>query len=106
NISMLSSHPPTMSLFPYTTLFRSVKWLANTWSFLGFLFSLPLVFWFDKAKDGWQFEEKASWIPSIGATYHLGIDGISFLLIMLTDRKSTRLNSSHVSFSYAVFCWK
>src|SRR5258706_1274944 len=63
---------------------ETVRLLANVWSFLGFLFSLPLVFWFDKNNGGMQFEEKASWIPSIGATYHLGIDGISFLLIMLT----------------------
>ncbi len=61
-----------------------VRWLANIWSFAGFLLSLPLVFWFDKNADGMQFQERVNWIPSIGATYHLGIDGISFLLIMLT----------------------
>jgi NADH-quinone oxidoreductase subunit M len=53
---------------------ETVRWVANIWSFLGFLFSLPLVFWFDKNADGMQFQEKASWIPSIGATYHLGIE--------------------------------
>src|SRR5580700_7952471 len=63
---------------------ETVRWVANLWSFAGFLFSLPLVFWFDKNADGMQFQEKSAWIPSIGATYHLGIDGISFLLIMLT----------------------
>jgi NADH-quinone oxidoreductase subunit M len=63
---------------------ETVRWVANIWSFLGFLFSLPLIFWFDKNAPGMQFEEKSAWIPSIGATYHLGIDGISFLLIMLT----------------------
>ena len=33
---------------------------------------------------GYQFRETADWIPSIGAHYTLGIDGISFLLVMLT----------------------
>src|SRR5690606_2410307 len=35
-----------------------------------------------------------------------GIDGILLLKLMLEDRKSTRLNSSHVKISYAVFCLK
>ena len=36
------------------------------------------------AKDGYQFVEKASWIPSLGVDYHFGIDGISLVLILLT----------------------
>ena len=51
--------------------------------FLGFLVSLPLVFHFDPTKD-FQFVEKAPWIPTMGATYHLGIDGLGLLLVMLT----------------------
>jgi NADH-quinone oxidoreductase subunit M len=39
---------------------------------------------FDKNAAGWQFMERADWIPSIGVTYSIGIDGISLLLIMLT----------------------
>jgi NADH-quinone oxidoreductase subunit M len=62
---------------------RAVKLWANIAAFAGFLVSLPLVFNFDHAKD-FQFVEKASWIPSIGATYHLGIDGFGLLLVMLT----------------------
>ncbi len=62
---------------------RAVKLWANAASFIGFLVSLPLVLQFDRAKD-FQFEEHASWIPSIGASYHLGIDGLSLLLVMLT----------------------
>ena len=34
----------------------AVRWIANIWSFLGFLLSLPLVFWFDKNVAGMQFE--------------------------------------------------
>ncbi|MBI2817854.1 MAG: NADH-quinone oxidoreductase subunit M [Acidobacteria bacterium] len=61
-----------------------IRWLANLIALAGFVVSLPLAFWFDSSKDGFQFVEKAIWIPSIGANYALGIDGISLLLIMLT----------------------
>jgi NADH-quinone oxidoreductase subunit M len=62
---------------------RAVKILANVAAFLGFVVSLPLAFQFDRAKD-FQFVERASWIPTLGATYHIGIDGLGLLLIMLT----------------------
>ena len=50
---------------------------------IGFLVSLPLVFEFDRTKD-FQFVERASWIPTLGAGYHIGIDGLGLLLVMLT----------------------
>src|SRR5215831_11135379 len=62
---------------------RAIKLWANAIAFIGFLVSLPLVFQFDRTKD-FQFVEQASWIPSIGASYHLGIDGLGLLLVMLT----------------------
>src|ERR1017187_3893020 len=62
---------------------RLIKLFANAVAFFGFLVSLPLVFNFDHTKD-YQFEEKLQWIPSLGATYHLGIDGLGLLLVMLT----------------------
>jgi NADH-quinone oxidoreductase subunit M len=65
---------------------NAVRWWGNIGMFIGFLVSLPLVFWFmEEAPDQqFKFVERVDWIPSIGAQYHLGIDGISFLLIMLT----------------------
>ena len=66
----------------------AIRWVANIFGMLGFAVSLPLVPWFWAVKDraGFQFVEGSpnNWIPSIGAGYVLGIDGISFLLIMLT----------------------
>jgi len=62
---------------------RLVKLWANCVALLGFIVSLPLVFHYDSAQD-FQFIEKASWIPTLGASYHLGIDGFSLLLVMLT----------------------
>jgi NADH-quinone oxidoreductase subunit M len=60
--------------------------LGNFFGLLGFLVSVPLIGRFDAAKPGFQLIEgtPGNWIPSIGASYILGIDGISFLLILLT----------------------
>src|SRR5439155_326948 len=64
----------------------AVRWWANIVMFVSFLVSLPLVVWFTHEAPDQQFKfiEDHLWIASIGAHYHLGIDGISFLLIMLT----------------------
>src|SRR5574341_533548 len=63
---------------------NAVRWVANGFGLLGFLVSLPLWFWFDRGLSGFQFVEKAPWIPSIGVQYFMGADGISALLILLT----------------------
>src|SRR3990172_2195239 len=65
---------------------NAIRWWGNIVTFVGFLVSLPLVFMFSATDPDKQFKfiEQYDWIPSIGAQYHLGIDGISFLLIMLT----------------------
>jgi len=63
---------------------RMLKLWANIAAFAGFLVSLPLVMRFDKGADGFQYVEKAAWIPSLGVQYFIGIDGISLLLVMLT----------------------
>jgi len=57
---------------------------ANLAALAGFLVSLPLVFRFQNGVPGFQFEERFDWIPTLGAHYHIGIDGISLLLVMLT----------------------
>jgi NADH-quinone oxidoreductase subunit M len=62
---------------------RAIKLWANAIALLGFLVSVPLVLQFDPKKD-FQFVERARWIPSLGATYHIGIDGLGLLLVMLT----------------------
>ncbi|HEV8347313.1 MAG TPA: NADH-quinone oxidoreductase subunit M [Vicinamibacterales bacterium] len=63
---------------------NAIRWIANVVAFLGFVVSIPLWFWFDPARPGFQFIERAPWIPSIGAEYFLGVDGFSTLLILLT----------------------
>jgi len=49
-----------------------------------FLLSLPLYVGFDAELIGYQFEEQARWMPTLGVSYHVGIDGISLLLVLLT----------------------
>src|SRR2546427_158187 len=58
--------------------------IGNVFGMLGLVVSLPLIWRFQIGTPGYQFRESFDWIPSIGAHYSLGIDGISFLLIMLT----------------------
>src|SRR5262249_21685816 len=58
--------------------------LGNLFGFLGLIVSLPLLWWFRPDTPGFQFVENYEWIPSIGARYTVGIDGISLLLVMLT----------------------
>ncbi len=65
---------------------QAIRWWGNIAMFTGFLTSVPLAIRFPSESPGQQFRfiEQHEWIPSIGAHYALGIDGISFLLIMLT----------------------
>src|SRR5437868_9680770 len=69
--------PPNSTLFPYTTLFRSRRWKAR------------------RSRD--RDRDRAG---------HHRDAGVAHGTIPRRDRKSTRLNSSHVSISYAVFCLK
>src|SRR5437773_8378463 len=76
---LMLRRPPRSTLFPYTTLFRSVRsaapWLARSNATL----CVDSTVWSLMIREG------------VSAT---------------PDRKSTRLNSSHITISYAVFCLK
>jgi NADH-quinone oxidoreductase subunit M len=63
---------------------NAVRWIANLFAIAGFVVSVPLWFRYSPQGAAWQFVERAEWIPSIGATYYLGVDGFSILLILLT----------------------
>src|SRR5262245_40937675 len=62
----------------------TIRWIANAVALLGFLVSVPLWFQFNPSSGDFQFVERAPWIPSVGAEYFLGVDGLSTLLILLT----------------------
>src|SRR2546426_4780915 len=89
--------PPRSTLFPYTTLFRSALGLTKG----GALPSLLHVLGFYIAWDKVVRKQSAfsAWLVMI-----MGV--ISLAAVFLIDRKSTRLNSSHLVISYAVFCLK
>jgi NADH-quinone oxidoreductase subunit M len=62
----------------------AIKTVATIVALVDLLVSLPLWFLFERGREGYQFVEKVSWIPSLGADYQFGIDGISLLLVLLT----------------------
>src|SRR2546426_8137125 len=74
--------PPRSTLFPYTTLFRSQR---SFWSY----FVTDSIHTFMRPEEAGRAFDKPWWEATAAA-----------------DRKSTRLNSSHLVISYAVFCLK
>src|SRR5699024_12249961 len=102
----LRRRPPRSPLFPYTTLFRSTAVLQPG----GVMVVLDDVDGVGKAEGHRELDLVFGFIVSV-LTSPLGLpeDGLGegfFPGQLLQDRKSTRLNSSHVSISYAVFCLK
>src|SRR5436853_5067321 len=87
--------PPRSTLFPYTTLFRSMEasndenWLAAA-----------------RRGDAWALEQLYDAYRQPIYTLCLRLVGITEDAEDAIDRKSTRLNSSHLGISYAVFCLK
>lgn len=63
---------------------NAVRWAALVGSIVTFLVSIPLWTGFDTTTHEMQFVEHASWIPAFNIAYHLGVDGISMPLILLT----------------------
>src|SRR3712207_8618313 len=84
--------PPRSTLFPYTTLFRSLIVLVVAFDALG----LPAV--------SQVLQQLLLWLPNLVVA--LVILVLAGLAANAVDRKSTRLNSSHANISYAVFCLK
>jgi NADH-quinone oxidoreductase subunit M len=63
----------------------SVRHSALFFTLLTFISSLDLIFRFDPVASGMQFTAKVPWISQMGISYHVGIDGISLLLVLLTS---------------------
>jgi NADH-quinone oxidoreductase subunit M len=60
------------------------KWIALAFSVADFLLSLPLIKGIGAGTREFQFVDNVMWIGSIGARYHVGVDGISLWLVLLT----------------------
>jgi NADH-quinone oxidoreductase subunit M len=63
----------------------AARWIALAGALLGFLVTIPLYTGFDLHSAGFQFEEKTTWIESFNINYHLGVDGISVLFVLLNS---------------------
>src|SRR3712207_7267012 len=88
--------PPRSTLFPYTTLFRSIE--AAIVEFLPGWSLAPVV-------DGLMALRGVDLVVAANFVVEVG-DIRRFESPRQLDRKSTRLNSSHANISYAVFCLK
>src|SRR5262245_65333727 len=87
--------PPRSTLFPYTTLFRSGAETLGVQGFPNMMKAEKTVV--DSGSAQVISQSFASAEEAFGSTAPL---------LNLRDRKSTRLNSSHLGISYAVFCLK
>jgi NADH-quinone oxidoreductase subunit M len=63
---------------------RNARWTALWASAINFFVSLYLWFKFDNTTAAFQFVEKVDWMPQFGISYHMGVDGISLLFVLLT----------------------
>ena len=63
---------------------RNTRAVALWTSLITFAVSIGIWVKFDNAIVGFQFEEKAVWMESLGLAYHLGVDGISMFFILLS----------------------
>src|SRR5438132_7642778 len=83
---LLIPRPPISTLFPYTTLFRS-----------------------NCSEEMYQLVSNSPFLSattSHGSNELASADSSTTIMLTVSDRKSTRLNSSHTVISYAVFCLK
>jgi len=63
----------------------NARWIALLGALAGFLVTIPLYTHFDNATSAMQFVERRDWIPYFDIYYHLGVDGISVLFILLNS---------------------
>src|SRR5437899_7736455 len=91
--------PPSSTLFPYTTLFRSVQPPCPFYEVCGGCQLQHLRY------DQQLKEKRDIIIQSLERHTKLAVDKLD-IRDTIGDRKSTRLNSSHLGISYAVFCLK
>src|SRR5256885_11143962 len=93
--------PPRSTLFPYTTLFRSQHRPSSGIFHVGF--GDPVHNANSQVPPRGQAIVEAIALGRAGSASGNALTGV---LLIWTDRKSTRLNSSHLVISYAVFCLK
>src|SRR3712207_7510683 len=97
--------PPRSTLFPYTTLFRSLD--RRTTGLVVALLTVASLLWAVRVSGT---DPNGAYFDAPARAWELGAGAAVALLVLprrsRADRKSTRLNSSHANISYAVFCLK
>lgn len=64
--------------------FTEIRMTALAAAFIAMALSLSAYFLYDTGVGGWQFEEAAEWVPSLGIGYHVGADGVNLPMMALT----------------------
>lgn len=72
-------------------------WIATVTGLLTFIVSVVIAIQFNWQRGTVQFDERAPWIPALGSSYHLAIDGLSLPLILLTTL---------LTFLALLYCWR
>ncbi|HXT03921.1 MAG TPA: NADH-quinone oxidoreductase subunit M, partial [Casimicrobiaceae bacterium] len=61
------------------------RWIAMIGAIAGFVVTVPLYLHFDASTSAMQFAEYADWVPRFDIHYHVGVDGISVLFVLLNS---------------------
>ena len=77
---------------------KLIRWVAFVGSLVPLAFSITLWLRFNSALPGFQFEEQFIWYQAINSTYHLGVDGLSLTMVLLT----TLLTPVSILASYSI----
>ena len=64
---------------------RNSRWVALAGAIAGFLVTIPLYTGFDAQSAGFQFQTNVPWVAQFNIRYHLGLDGISLLFVLLNS---------------------
>jgi len=89
-LSLITFLPLVGALFILTirgdeeTVIRNTRNVALWTSVITFLLSLIIWFQFDRSTSAFQFVERVEWMPGFNISYHMGLDGISMLFVLLT----------------------
>jgi len=62
-----------------------VRWIALAFSFAALLLTLILWHHFDRSSGTLQFQERYNWTPALSVEYHVGIDGLGLLMLLLSS---------------------
>jgi NADH-quinone oxidoreductase subunit M len=63
---------------------KLLRWFALGASLIPFLLSVSIWFQFKSSIPGFQFQERYEWYEALGSTVHLGVDGLSLTMVLLT----------------------